>query len=145
MFNLVIEKFTKCFHLFTCFKSIYNSHKRIQLNVYYVDHLSFFFDLKILFLTVFKVLRNADNENKGATVVSRPSEGATENEVSPESAEACEGAPEAVAEVSSESANVLDTVGECAEQSAECDAAEQICDGTECDDAQDEKEVANAD
>ena len=46
-------------------------NKRIELNVYYVDHLSMFFDLKILFSTVFKVLRNEDNENNGATVVKK--------------------------------------------------------------------------
>lgn len=44
-------------------------NRRIELNVWYVDHISFWLDLKILFLTVFKVLTNADNENKGATVV----------------------------------------------------------------------------
>lgn len=43
-------------------------HRRIELNVWYVDHVSLFLDIKILFLTVFKVLTNADNENKGATV-----------------------------------------------------------------------------
>ena len=43
-------------------------HRRIELNVWYVDHISFWLDIKILFLTVFKVLTNADNENKGATV-----------------------------------------------------------------------------
>lgn len=43
-------------------------HKRIDLNVWYVDHVSFFLDIKIIFLTVFKVVSNADNENKGATV-----------------------------------------------------------------------------
>ena len=45
-------------------------HRRIELNVWYVDHLTFWLDIKILFLTVFKVLTNADNENKGATVQS---------------------------------------------------------------------------
>ena len=44
-------------------------NKRIQLNVWYVDHLSLWLDIKILFKTVFKVFSNADNENKGATVV----------------------------------------------------------------------------
>ena len=44
-------------------------HRRIDLNVWYVDHVSLWLDLKIVFLTVFKVLTNADNENKGATVV----------------------------------------------------------------------------
>lgn len=42
--------------------------KRIEMNVWYVDHVSASLDLKILFLTVIKVLSNADNENAGATV-----------------------------------------------------------------------------
>ena len=41
---------------------------RIELNVWYVDHLSLWLDLKIMWLTVWKVLSNADNENTGATV-----------------------------------------------------------------------------
>ncbi len=44
-------------------------HKRIELNCWYVDHMSFFLDIKILFSTVFKVLRNEDNVNTGQTVV----------------------------------------------------------------------------
>lgn len=44
-------------------------HRRIELNVWYVDNLTLWLDLKILFLTVFKVLTAADNENKGATLV----------------------------------------------------------------------------
>ena len=44
-------------------------HKRIQLNVWYVDHLSLLLDIKIFFMTIFKVFTNADNENTGATVV----------------------------------------------------------------------------
>lgn len=43
-------------------------HKRIELNVWYVDHMSLLLDIKIMFMTVFKVLTNADNENSGATV-----------------------------------------------------------------------------
>ncbi len=43
-------------------------HKRIELNVWYAEHVSLWLDLKILFLTVFKVLSNADNENDGATL-----------------------------------------------------------------------------
>lgn len=43
-------------------------HKRIELNVWYVDHVSFKLDAKIFFLTIFKVLTNADNENIGETV-----------------------------------------------------------------------------
>ncbi len=43
-------------------------NKRIELNVWYVEHLSFWLDLKILFSTVLKVFSNANNENKGETV-----------------------------------------------------------------------------
>ena len=43
-------------------------NKRIELNCWYADHVSFWLDLKILFMTVFKVLANKDNENKGKTV-----------------------------------------------------------------------------
>lgn len=43
-------------------------NKRIELNVWYVDHVSLWLDIKICFLTVFKVLANADNANTGATV-----------------------------------------------------------------------------
>lgn len=49
-------------------------HRRIELNVWYVDNLSLWLDIKILFLTVFKVVTNADNENKGATVAAREPE-----------------------------------------------------------------------
>lgn len=42
--------------------------KRIEMNVWYVDNVSMLLDLKILFLTAGKVLSNADNECKGATV-----------------------------------------------------------------------------
>ena len=41
---------------------------RIEMNVWYVDHVSFLLDMKIFFLTIYKVLRNADNENQGETV-----------------------------------------------------------------------------
>lgn len=43
-------------------------HKRIELNVWYVDHVSFLLDVRIFFMTIFKVLSNADNENIGETV-----------------------------------------------------------------------------
>ena len=43
-------------------------HKRIELNVWYVDHMSLLLDIKIMFMTAIKVLTNADNENSGATV-----------------------------------------------------------------------------
>ena len=41
--------------------------ERIELNVYYVNHVSLWFDLKILFMTVFKVVTNADNNNTKET------------------------------------------------------------------------------
>ncbi len=44
-------------------------NKRIELNVWYVDHVSMWLDIKIFFMTIFKVFKNADNENAGATVV----------------------------------------------------------------------------
>jgi lipopolysaccharide/colanic/teichoic acid biosynthesis glycosyltransferase len=44
-------------------------NRRIELNVWYVDNVSFFLDMKILFMTVAKVITNADNENTGATVI----------------------------------------------------------------------------
>ena len=46
-------------------------NKRIQLNVWYIDNLSFFLDIKIFFLTIYKVLVNADNENTGETVIAK--------------------------------------------------------------------------
>ncbi|MBQ4161220.1 MAG: sugar transferase [Clostridia bacterium] len=47
-------------------------HKRIELNVWYVDNVSLWLDIKILFLTVFKVVTNADNENKEETLKKEP-------------------------------------------------------------------------
>lgn len=44
-------------------------HKRIELSCYYVENMSLWLDIKIMFLTVFKVLKNEDNENTGATLV----------------------------------------------------------------------------
>lgn len=43
-------------------------HDRIDLNVYYVEHMSLVFDIKILILTLFKVLTNRDNANVDITV-----------------------------------------------------------------------------
>lgn len=43
-------------------------HHRIELNVWYVDHVSFWLDVKIFFTTIYKVLCNADNENLEKTV-----------------------------------------------------------------------------
>lgn len=36
-------------------------HHRIELNVWYVQHVRFFLDVKIFLMTIFKVLGNADN------------------------------------------------------------------------------------
>lgn len=49
-------------------------NKRIELNVWYVDNVSFLLDIKIFFITIFKVLSNADNENKGETAVKNDKE-----------------------------------------------------------------------
>ena len=43
-------------------------HHRIELNVWYVRHVRFTLDAKIFFMTIFKVLTNADNENTGETL-----------------------------------------------------------------------------
>lgn len=43
-------------------------HDRIKLNIYYVDHISLLLDIRILLLTVFKVVKNEDNENVTVTV-----------------------------------------------------------------------------
>lgn len=43
-------------------------HKRIEMNVWYVDNISFWLDAKIFFMTILKVLKNSDNENVSATV-----------------------------------------------------------------------------
>ncbi len=53
-------------------------HRRIELNVWYVDHVSLPLDIKIMFMTVFKVVTNADNENTGATVQTAGKEEKTE-------------------------------------------------------------------
>lgn len=42
--------------------------ERIQMNVWYADHISFLLDLKIFFKTIGKVFTNADNENTTETV-----------------------------------------------------------------------------
>lgn len=46
-------------------------NRRIELNVWYVDNLSFMLDMRILFATVGKVISNADNENTGETVTGK--------------------------------------------------------------------------
>ena len=41
---------------------------RIEMGVYYAENVSLLLDLRIFFTTIWKVLSNADNENKGVTV-----------------------------------------------------------------------------
>lgn len=55
-------------------------HERIKLNIYYVDHCSLWLDIKILFMTVLKVLKNEDNINHGVTVDPNYSETEEKNE-----------------------------------------------------------------
>lgn len=43
-------------------------NRRIELNVWYAENVSFFLDIKIFFMTVFKVFANSDNENTEETV-----------------------------------------------------------------------------
>ena len=43
-------------------------NRRIELNCWYADHVSFTLDAKIFFLTIFKVLRNEDNVNTEPTM-----------------------------------------------------------------------------
>lgn len=43
-------------------------HHRIELNVWYVQHVRFLLDVKIFFMTIYKVLKNEDNENTGETL-----------------------------------------------------------------------------
>jgi len=45
-------------------------HERIRLNVWYVDHCSLPLDIKIILTTFIKVLKNEDNVNVEATMVS---------------------------------------------------------------------------
>lgn len=43
--------------------------ERIELNVWYAQHMSLGLDLKIFFMTIAKVVTNANNENVGETGV----------------------------------------------------------------------------
>jgi len=49
-------------------------NRRIELNVWYIDHLSLWLDIKIFFLTIFKVLRNEENESTVKTVAEKNAE-----------------------------------------------------------------------
>lgn len=44
-------------------------HERIRLNVWYVDHMSLLLDIKILFMTFIKVIKNDDNVNSSITSI----------------------------------------------------------------------------
>lgn len=56
-------------------------HRRIELNCWYVDHMSLWLDIKILFITFLKVLKNEDNVNVRATLVAEETEVKEEVEV----------------------------------------------------------------
>lgn len=43
-------------------------HRRIEMNCWYAEHVSFLLDVRIFFLTIAKVFSHADNVNTGATV-----------------------------------------------------------------------------
>ena len=43
-------------------------HERIRLNVWYVENISLWLDIKIMFMTVINVLKNENNVNVGVTV-----------------------------------------------------------------------------
>ena len=60
-------------------------HHRIELNVWYVDHVSLALDIKIFLATIFKVLANADNQNIGETL---KKDSSAEAEQTPEAADA---------------------------------------------------------
>jgi lipopolysaccharide/colanic/teichoic acid biosynthesis glycosyltransferase len=74
-------------------------HDRIKLSVWYVEHLTLWLDVKIFFLTIFKVFSNADNENTGATVVR---------------GSGAEGAPEAESPISEEAPALTDETADTA-------------------------------
>ncbi|MBQ8302260.1 MAG: sugar transferase [Clostridia bacterium] len=57
-------------------------NRRIQLNVWYVDNLSMWLDIKIAFMTVFKVLANADNVSEGTTVEEKKQDAIVKDEES---------------------------------------------------------------
>lgn len=49
--------------------------KRIEMSVWYAENLSFVLDLKIFFLTIYRVLANQDNVNKTLTVEKKTVDG----------------------------------------------------------------------
>lgn len=50
-------------------------HKRIELNVWYAENMTFWLDCKIVVMTFLKVLRNDDNENIGESVAAGANDG----------------------------------------------------------------------
>lgn len=52
--------------------------RRIELNVWYAEHVSFWLDIKIFFITIGKVFSNSDNENKEKTFTAPATENQTE-------------------------------------------------------------------
>lgn len=46
-------------------------HRRIDMNVWYVNNISFLLDMKIVIMTIFKVIANSDNDNVEQTVKNR--------------------------------------------------------------------------
>lgn len=50
-------------------------HKRIEMNVWYAEHISFWLDCRIIFMSFFRVLGNRDNENTGASVSGKAGDG----------------------------------------------------------------------
>ncbi|MBQ7809414.1 MAG: sugar transferase [Clostridia bacterium] len=49
-------------------------NRRIELNVWYTRNMSFALDFKIFFISIFKVLKNADNENTRETAAKAQAE-----------------------------------------------------------------------
>ena len=58
-------------------RKIVEWNRRIDLNVWYIDNASFLLDLKIFFMTIFKIFANDDNSNIGKTVVEKTEETVT--------------------------------------------------------------------
>ncbi len=49
-------------------------NQRIAYNIWYTEHVSFWLDIKIMFMTIIKIFMNVDNENVGATVTTNVDE-----------------------------------------------------------------------
>ncbi len=49
-------------------------NKRIEMNVWYIDNVSLWLDVKIVFLTIFKVFKNEDNSSVEKTVTEKVEE-----------------------------------------------------------------------